>query len=66
MKSLKNRKEITVNGVKVIKPKITYQGTITKGDEESLRENRKRIINKMAEIYQSLRKDKRSKRTIKN
>ena len=58
--SLKNREEVVINGVKVIKPIITYEGSIVRGDEESLEENTKRIVNKMAEVYQEIKREKQS------
>ena len=61
--SLENREEIVVDGVKLIKPIITYEGSIVsgivKGDEESLRENRKRIIKRMAEVYKEIQDEKK-------
>ena len=64
MKKQKNplagREEIIVNGVKVIKPIITCEGSIVRGDEESLEENTKRIIKKMAEVYQEMQNKKQS------
>ena len=65
--SLKNRKEVVVNGVKVIEPIITYEGSllggVVRGDEESLIENRKRIIKKMAEVYQEVQREKTAKQS---
>ena len=65
--SLKNRKEIMVNGVKVIEPIITYEGSMiggtVRGDEESLIENRKRIIKKMSEVYQEIQREKLAEKT---
>ncbi len=61
--SLENREEIVVDGVKLIKPIITYEGSIVsgivKGDEESLRENRKRIIKRMAEVYKEIQDEQK-------
>ena len=66
MKKQKNplagRNETTVNGVKVIEPIITYEGSIVRGDEESLEENTKRIIKKMAEVYQEMQNKKQSEK----
>ena len=59
--NLENREEIIVNGVKVIKPIITYNGLTTRGDEESLIENRKRIIKKMSEVYQEIQNENNKK-----
>ena len=65
--SLKNRKEVVVNGVKVIEPIITYEGSllggVVRGDEESLIENRKRIIKKMSEVYQEIQQEKLTKQS---
>ena len=62
--SLKDREEVVVNGVKVIKPIITYEGSIVsgivKGDEESLLENRKRTIKKMVKVYEEIQNEKQS------
>ncbi len=58
---------MVVNGVKVIEPIITYEGSflggIVRGDEESLIENRKRIIKKMAEVYQEIQEEKLAKQS---